>query len=206
MRDNDELDAMLDSALASYAEPGPDAGLEQRILARVSRERATKARRRWMPWAFAIPVAACLVVLALFASGLLTRHSRQALRPGESATRAHAPAVISAQTDSLPVRTAKRGERMIRTKAFVSKAATQPAEVAASVAPLPKLEVFPTPQPLSPAEQELATYAANAPVPERQSLIEANKQSEAPLKIAAIHIPPLEAPNNDANPPKSNTN
>jgi hypothetical protein len=202
MRDNDELDAMLDSALASYSDPGPDLGLEQRILSRVSRESATKARRRWMPWAFAIPVAACVVVLAMFASGLLARHSREAVRPGESATRAHAPAVIAAQPDSLPVRTANRAERMTRTRASVSKAATQPAEIAASVAPLPKLEVFPTPQPLTPAEQELATYAANAPVPERQSLIEANKQVDTPLKIAAIHIPPLETPDKGANPPE----
>jgi hypothetical protein len=202
MRDNDELDAMLDSALASYAEPGPDAGLEKRILARVSNEAATNARRRWLPWAFAIPVAACVVVLALFASGLLARHSRETLRPGESATRAHAPAVIAAQPESLPVRIANRGERMTRTRASISKAATQPEQNAAGVVPLPKLEVFPTPQPLTPAEQELASYAANAPVPERQSLIEANKQSEAPLRIAAIHIPPLEAPDKGANPPE----
>ncbi len=73
MPENDELDLLLDSALATYADPGPNSGLEQRVLAgleaaRRSGEhhpRAFAGTRRWLPWAIAVPVAASLLILWL---------------------------------------------------------------------------------------------------------------------------------------------
>jgi hypothetical protein len=66
---------------------------------------------------------------------------------------------------------------------------------AATAAPLPKLDVFPTPQPLTPEEQVLAVFAAKAPLTERQALLDAQKQADAPLSIAALQIQPLDPPN-----------
>ncbi len=63
MREKDELDSLLDAALVTYADPGPDSGLEQRILARISAENfaasAPAPRRRWLPWGIAL-AGACL--------------------------------------------------------------------------------------------------------------------------------------------------
>jgi hypothetical protein len=65
--------------------------------------------------------------------------------------------------------------------------------------PLPKREVFPTPQPLSPEEQAFVEFAARAPETERQLFIEAQKRDDAPLSIAAIEIQPLDPPDHGGN-------
>src|SRR5947209_1850246 len=72
MPEKDQLDLLLDSALATYADPGPDSGLEQRVLAELEsgrqsgqQRRATAGTRRWLPWAIAVPIAAGLLILWL---------------------------------------------------------------------------------------------------------------------------------------------
>jgi hypothetical protein len=60
--------------------------------------------------------------------------------------------------------------------------------------PLPKLDIFPTPQPLTPAERALIQFAERTPVAERKALIEAQQQPDRPLNIAAIRIQPIEMP------------
>jgi hypothetical protein len=56
----------------------------------------------------------------------------------------------------------------------------------------PKLDVFPLPQPLSPEEQALYAFATQVPEKQRQAILDAQKDIDAPLNIAAIHIQPLE--------------
>ena len=73
MREKDDLDLLLDSALATYADPGPESGLEDRVLATLSAARSSgerrrlfgSPRRRWLPWAIAVPVVTCLLALWL---------------------------------------------------------------------------------------------------------------------------------------------
>ena len=71
MREKDDLDLLIDSALATYADPGPDSGLEDRVLVTLAAVRTntsrvrTHWRRRWLPWAVAIPIAAGLLFLWL---------------------------------------------------------------------------------------------------------------------------------------------
>jgi hypothetical protein len=60
--------------------------------------------------------------------------------------------------------------------------------------PLPKLDIFPTPQPITPAERALIQFAERTPVAERKALIEAQQQPDTPLNIAAIRIQPIEMP------------
>jgi hypothetical protein len=64
---------------------------------------------------------------------------------------------------------------------------------------LPKREVFPTPQPLSPEERAFANFVARSTETERQSFIEAQKRDDAPLSIAAIEIQPLDPPSPGGN-------
>ncbi|HEV2136758.1 MAG TPA: hypothetical protein VGR47_21240 [Terracidiphilus sp.] len=253
MRDNhDELDGLLDSALATYADPGPDSGLEDRIVNRIAAEAARVPRRRWLVWAIAAPVAVGLLIIA----GLVgVRHSRMspsspqvrslgqpsAPTQGEiaadgraksgirqksptGAKAQHSMGCVNGTTEVVPcyktlsssnpsatgssnvsatgeaanslrsrLASVKRGE------APLHKVHPRGGESAARAAPLPKLDLFPTPRPLSAEEEALVNFAAKAPKTERESLLAAQEQADAPLSIAAIEIKPLEPPASGAN-------
>jgi len=60
------------------------------------------------------------------------------------------------------------------------------------VAALPKLDVFPTPQPMTPQEKALVASTARASKPQLLALVTAQQNPEGPVTIAAIQIPPLE--------------
>ncbi len=185
--DND-LDLLLNSALSTYADKGSDSGLEQRILARVAHAQATAefraaGRRHWLPRILALPVAACL--LLFFTMPRTARQTTETSKHSQSQTQ---QVISSLDQQSAPVlpksihRTAKSAARPEHEKA--SSATIAP--------PLPKLEVFPTPQPLTPQEQALLRYTTQIPEPQRAALLETPKPVDAQLNIAAIRIPPLE--------------
>jgi hypothetical protein len=58
--------------------------------------------------------------------------------------------------------------------------------------PLPKLDVFPTPQPLSPQEQQLAEFAQQGPPAEKQAVIAVQQHLGDPLQIAELSVLPLD--------------
>jgi hypothetical protein len=192
MPENDSLDRLIDSALATYASQEADSELAQRVLDRVSIEAATVPRRGWLPWAIALPVATGLLLLAVL-SGPKPSH-----RPGGNTEQANQPrqphAMESPESSisSQPSSSANARTAMPRVRRRLAAVAGKPAR-------LPKLDTFPTPQPLTPAERTLAEYAAHAPEAERQALLEAQKQIDNPLSIAAIEIKPLEPSERDSN-------
>ena len=57
----DELDKLLDDALASYSRQEPRAGLSGRVMARVQSE-GERSPARWFIWAFAAAAVACIVI------------------------------------------------------------------------------------------------------------------------------------------------
>lgn len=194
MPDNrDQLDRLLDSALATYSDPGPDSGLERRILDRMAADTAAAPRRRWLAWAIALPAAASLLLFIVLA-GTRILH-RPASAPPQAHTTAQPPAPSSEAANSLRARPApiNRAETELR------KPSPRRAHLEARPAPLPKLEIFPTPQPLSPQEQALVEFATHATPSERESLIAAKGHADAPLRIDAIEIKPLEPPAAGAN-------
>src|SRR5271168_4583232 len=65
-QDRDDLDPLLDAALATYADPAPAPGLTNRILASTTRLEHRPHPRRWMAWA--VPALAALLLLAIFLS------------------------------------------------------------------------------------------------------------------------------------------
>jgi hypothetical protein len=193
MHETDEIDQMLRSALSTYGDPGLESGIEGRVLARIAAEKAPVPRRRWLPWGIALPVAAALILL-LVLSGSRPTHSpagnaKVAYPPNQSVT-------SSARLEAGSTPGTTRTEHGI-TRRTVAGAGHHPA--AATNAPLPKLDVFPSPQPLTPEEQALVAFAARAPEPVRQALIDAQKQADAPLNIAAIEIQPLDPPDQGGN-------
>lgn len=186
MPDQDDLDRLLDSALSSYAEPAPD--LEQRILhSLAASDHAPAARRHaWLPSPIAIPAAACLLValgLWIHPWKVNTGNSQQAQKALEAA---HAAPAESAAKQ--PAQTVSHHRR--------SRSVSRPVPAYAA---LPKREVFPTPQPLSPAEQAFVKYVAMAPEKERRALLLSQAQQNAPLEISAIKISPITIPDPSGN-------
>jgi hypothetical protein len=181
MRENDDLDLLLDAALKTYADSEKSPNLEQRILARIAAEPSVAPRTRWLPWVIALPLAACLLVLVLFMSP-------QHREPSQTAT----PFAPSSPLATLPAAPLPAKVHSSRTRSPLHSA--PPILLAGRDVPLPKLDVFPTPQPLTAEERALVVIATQTPVPLRRALVEAQSQPDAPLHIAEISIPPVKPP------------
>jgi hypothetical protein len=183
MRSNqpDELDKLLDEALANYSSEEPRPGLEQRVLHRV-RAAGTPHRFGWRRWAIAIPALASLVLLAVTHLGkpLATAYRGQpqpaAVAPNLAATRLPATTVVEpGERRSVP---ARRPQRIVNRPVAAQSA-------------LPKRGVFPLPEPLSPEERALLDLVTHFPDQAREVLIEASQRSSQPIEIPRIEIPPL---------------
>lgn len=188
MRNEEELDQLIDAALAGYADPGPE--LARRVLGRIAAEPAPAPRRGWLPWAVALPAAACLLVAILVYPRLRTAGPQPA--PANEAAHLQKPEVLTA---GIAPRPARRREIAQRAKPAAHNRPS--AALEAHAQPLPKLDVFPAPEPLSRQEQALAVFAARTPQPELRALAE-SEQQEVPLTVASIQVLPLESP--DAGP------
>jgi hypothetical protein len=181
-----DLDRMLESSLSSYGDPdthlGADSGLAERILARVSSEQssnhsAARWRNRFLLWA-ALPAAACLLLTLLLLKSADPGTDHQSASLPQRGSKAPVVANITPAQKTPP--TARHHTQ------------PRPTGAAAKAAAPPKLDVFPLPQPLSPEEQALSTFATEVPEKQRQAILDAQKNVDAPLNIAAIHIQPLE--------------
>jgi hypothetical protein len=190
MREKDDLDLLIDSALSTYADPGPESGLENRVLVTLVAVRTATPqvrggwRRRWLPWAVAIPIAAGLLFLWL----LPKRDKPLPASMPQEAREATPTAIAPHAESSSEVRREVPHRRAVRV--------TQPASPVqtAQAAPLPKLDVFPTPQPLTAEERALVVVVTQIPLPAREALVEAQSLDDSPVHIAEIQIPPLESP------------
>jgi len=191
MREKDELDLLLDSALSSYADRHAVSGLEGRIMERLSAagelrlEVKSSPRRRWLLWVIASPVAACL----LFLMFTIERATQPEHPQQKSEKTEHRQA--NRKVESGPASTRLRGPSH-QTKAPAIAASHSVVSVLSKSAPHPKLDVFPAPQPLTPEEQALYAFATQVPEKQRQAILNAQKNLNAPLDVAAIRIPPLE--------------
>ena len=145
----DSLDAGLDAALAKYAAVEPRAGLEERVLANLRAERARAPERSWWRWGFA---AATLVIGAALAwRTAKPSHSVLVNRPAETQPAAtQASQTANAGGEVVPVRVPPMREQSRR-------------PISTKLAADPKLDVFPSPRPLSEEEFALARYVRNFP-------------------------------------------
>jgi hypothetical protein len=190
MREEEDLDLLINSALSSYGDPGPDSGLEVRVLARVSNAaaptkfKAPKTRLRWL-WLLTLPAFSYLLFFAFLTKTPQHQMTRtlQPEQPAVSANRIEPPPAVP----SKPIRDIE-----------VAGQAAKPQLTEVSP-PQPKLDVFPTPRQLTPQEQALVTLATRTSPSQRKSLLAAHKASDVPINIAAIHIDPLEMPEEGKN-------
>jgi hypothetical protein len=216
MRDKDNLDLLLDSALATYADPGSGSGLEERVIAALAARAETPTRIalrrwRWLPWAIAIPVAVCVILLWILASTRVVREPSTLPQQASRSVEPQSPSVQgqeiremrpSGAIDCCKTNVLPRNETQPqilrlrppqRTPLRMTKKSTY-AGINQADMPLPKLDVFPTPQPLTPQEQALLAFAQQAPAGQVKALSAVQAQDEESFALAASHIPAFEPP------------
>lgn len=186
MRDRDNHDLLLDEALNTFGDPGPNSGLEARTLARLDAFRhAEKApalpRRKWLWLAVGLPATACAILAVM----LLHHGTQPAPSPVNTASSAN-PEPTLANPQPAPA------HRNPTIRHLTRKPAPQPAAIA--TASLPKAAIFPTVPPLTPEERAFLEWQRHAPESERKAFIQAQSRPDQPHDIAAIRIPPLEMP------------
>lgn len=156
----DDLGRALDAALASYAAVEPRMGLEERILANLQSGQARSAERLWWPWGLAGAVA--VIVLVAVALGWRAKSSVPPV------VVRHLPAIQQNQNESSAPAVADLGHDGVHNLPGPGLRA-HPAAPIETTAVNPKLDVFPSPQPLSEQEKVLFGYVARNP--ERAALI-----------------------------------
>ena len=147
----DELDRLLDGALAQYAAVEPRPGMEDRVLATLRAEAARPARRAWWRWSVAAAVAATLVIAISLAF-----HKDQPSGP---------TMVKQVPENALPQprhndETFKKSSRSVHDQ---RPARPHSRPVTAEAAVNPVLDLFPSPRPLSEQEKALETFIHQYP-------------------------------------------
>ena len=190
MPERDQLDRLIDSELARYAEPR--AGLEQRILARVSVEAPARSSlfRGWRYWALAGAVAA--VIVLLISIPRFTHHKPTVTMAHANNNANHAPAVSVKNT--IPEVPGQLRHQTQATRRKQHAARTPPGKEQFDNPHYPKLDVFPSAQPLSAEERTMADFAAHATPTGREALLVHDETKYAPLEISSIEISPINMP------------
>jgi hypothetical protein len=182
MRGDDGVDELIDAALRSYAEPGKMADARVaavRILARV--EFAESRKRFWM-WAVGVPAVACLLMVILVSMGWM-----RGPRLGEIAQAPSAPRVVRVEKLRGRVAVPELPRPGARKAAHQNGA---PAVTAVQVR-LPKMDVFPTPRPLTAEERALVAFASQVSPEMKKQVVEAERHLGDPIAIAQLKIEPL---------------
>jgi len=190
-----ELDILLDAALATYANPEPAPGLTPRILA-ATRAIDRHPPVRWMFWAVPALAAALFITIVLI-------H-----RPAAPRAPSRPAGDLSASRGPTPTRPTQPAHSVVETPCHLRRPQTVTTKSIPTVVPmspsLPRQDVFPTSIPLSPQEQALVALV-NRDSPDSKALAQEITQPDAQgqpielLRIAAIYIPPLNPPHSDNN-------
>jgi len=153
----DDLDRALDAALAKYAAVEPRAGLEERLLASLRAERATPPKR--IPWRW---TAAAAVMAAVVVAVALAWRSGQPSPPLVSG----GPSTTTQAPNQAPPLTSNAAGVSPQVRRALPRVLHHP-RIAITAAAEPKLDQFPSPQPLSREELALAQYVTEFPAEAR---------------------------------------
>ena len=151
------IDQLLDAALKEYGVTEPRPGLEGRILANLRAEGSHAAPRTWLRRPVLLAVATML--LTGITAFLKTRDTNRPLATG----------------NHLAVPAVKEGTRAPQNQSRVLSASRAHYRGKSVVASAPRLEQFPSPQPLSKQEELLARYIEQFP---REAVLMARAQTE----------------------------
>lgn len=185
--ERDTIDERIDTALRRYAE-APQFSEPRMALARV-RALAGQERRPSL-WVWAAPLAVAVLIAAVWAFVLRVPQTPQiAWVP-----KAPGVANVEAPTHGKPTGIATAGTSTRgATRCCAERHGTGIRSLAQNeTRTLPKQEVFPTPQPLSPQERALLSFVNQAPLALKEQMLAAQKQVDGPIEIADIQIKPLD--------------
>jgi hypothetical protein len=170
-----DVDQWLNAELGQYGKAEPRTGLENRVLANLRAERMRiAARGRWW-WAVGTTTALAAIVVAAWI-GEIGRERNPGITSGTSTTHREQP------RGPIQARPAPKIAHPASGYTASQVAKRRPAKRPTSdlaTASTPKLEQFPSPQPLSEQEQILMSYVVN--YPEHAALV-AQAQEEALLR------------------------
>ena len=150
---DDQLDRRLDAALAKYAAVEPRTGLEERVLANLRAEQATAPARTWWRWGMAGVLAAIIAIMSALAwlSG----------RPSHPVVANHPGVTMQASTNVVS-QAGPESVSPLRAPVRARGTVTHRAQPEATGAAYPKLDQFPSPQPMSEQEKLLTSYIARS--------------------------------------------
>jgi hypothetical protein len=152
--ESDALEGALDALLAKYSAVDPRAGLEERILANLRAEQMRVPERAWWRWSIAATVAAVIVVGITLAwradkpaQPLIVKHPSSTQQSPKQAPQ------IAARDENGGIKSvvAPTGRTVHHSQATTLAVASEN----------PKLDVFPSPQPLSEQEKILMSYVTD---------------------------------------------
>jgi len=147
-----ELDGLLDAALAKYSAVEPRVGLEDRILAHLHSE-PIRPQHAWLQWGFVGAVAVVTVVAIL--AWRSTQSSHPVTANHSAATQPPSIRVTKPVPDPADAVATPKAVSLPKPNASRTLAARRMAH--------PKLDQFPSPQPLSREEIALVQYVKNFP-------------------------------------------
>jgi hypothetical protein len=181
---NQFIDDLLDAGLARYSNVTPRPGLEGRMLANV---RAERERNSWFLWAgmLAAGAVAAIIVVGVFD---LARSIGRPASPLAATTRQSAPQVVAslpAVEPALPPPPSRQAAKE-RVPRIVAETARQET----------RLDVFPSPQPMTEQEKLLLEYVRRNS-PEVLSASAADSTAIQEVKIKELRITPLVAEQNE---------
>jgi len=180
MTHHNELDQLLDDALAEYREAEPLAGLEDRVFQRLQWQTA-RQRRLWWRWSAIAAAAAALVMAAWIGLGHRTRPEVAPRLAAGNAAPVEPPqpsgTLKSGQPVAKPVAVAKPVSHIASVHS--------PAKLVADN-PVPKAESFPSPAPLKAEERTLLALAKTHP-----ELLTKDSDADKEIVINPINIKPL---------------
>lgn len=172
--ENLALDHELDAALAKFAAVEPRAGLEERVLANLLAEKRHAVHRSRWRWP-AVATLAAVIAVSLFAIWRSGKPAENIVEQNSSAT------TQTHRQDRTQI--ANNGDR---SSILPHKA---PRRTTAVVVPAPKLDAFPSPQPLSEQERMLTEYVAEhhqqAVLVARARMVELKQDLAEEMKEAA---------------------
>ena len=185
-KETQEVDTILEDGLASYCLAEPRRGMEERIVRSVLAQEKPR-RARW-PWALGALATAALIVISLPTTSVKTAHPRRVVQT--------APATHSVPQTNLSgpkeagVRSEATPNHAIGTREG-SRSGVERTVARAHRRTGNGDEMFPSPQVLSEEESRIIALVDQHPAEISQALIEAQTRSVEPVRVAAIHIEPL---------------
>lgn len=164
----DNLDRLLDAALSKYAAVEPRVGLEERVLAHLNAEQSNASTTTWWRWGLAGAVAVVAIVAIL------------TWKPSKTPQRVIAnfpPITNQAPFNPAAKDSIEDGNKFSAKKPMPTRKPAVQRPLTATMVTAPKLDVFPSPHPLSAEELALARYVRNFPA-DAKVVAEAQANSE----------------------------